>query len=178
MGCQHSTPVPTEADFLVEYPLPASPLCKSLKPTSVGSTFDFELAKKCWKTDVGRLQNNILFAPVRPSPDNNDRQVLVQEDELSKALAVLVMEDPKKPRIQICSFMPSKTNQKSCGEHHGRPIYLWALVEKIRNSNQFGMATTDDIYYRTDLYGPVSAHVPAKFVIKRRGVFCASVEEE
>ena len=181
MGCQHSTPAPTEADYLVEHPRPVALLYKSLTPAPAGCTCDFEVAKKCWsvKTPVG-LQKDLQFAPMEPLPEEDSgRLVLVLQDGLSKPLAVLVMEDPKKLRIQICSFVPSTEHQKSCGEHQGRPIYQWAVAEEIRNSKQFSMVTTaDNVYYRTDLYGPVSAHVPVKLVIKRQGVLCASVEEE
>ena len=89
------------------------------------------------------------------------------------------MEDRKKLHATICAFAPSREGQPSYGEHQGRLIYPWAVVQAIRNSNQFSLKTTaDDVAFRTDLYGSVRTHAPVKLVIKREGVFCASIEEE
>lgn len=181
MGCQHSTPAPTEADYLVDHPRSGALLCKSMEPVPVGITFDFELPTQCWNkdTEIG-LQKAIKFSPEDMSPETGDQQVLMLRDSSTgKPLAVLIMKDPKKHCVQICAFHPSHEEQNRCGVHEGRPVYPWALVENIRNSQQFSMKTTvDDAYYQTDLYGPVSAHKPVKFVIKRNGIYCASVEEE
>jgi len=126
------------------------------------------------------LQKEIKLPPVEVSPESGDRQSLILQDKMtSKPLAVLIMDVPKKLCVQICTFDPCHEAQKSCGRHQDCLTYARAMVENIRNSQQFSMKTTaDEAIYRTDLYGPVSAHAPVKFVIKRDGVFCASVEEE
>jgi len=118
---------------------------------------------------------------MQDSPGNkNGRLGLVLQDGLSKPLAALIMRDPKRLHIQICSFVPSVDGQKSCGEHQGRPIYPWAVAKAILHSNQFEMKTAaeDAVLFRTDQFGSMSSHAPVKLVIKREGVVCASVVEE
>jgi hypothetical protein len=184
MGCTHSTPAPTEQDFLVEQKPPSSILCRTLLPKSRGATYDFQVNQKknCWniETPVNDLQQGMKLAPVDPSSkgaiSTTTQCILFQDTE---PLAVMRVTDFKthKCTAHICSFTPYNAKQTSCGEHRGRSLFEWAVVAKRSESAQFTMTTAPDgICHATDYFGPV-LYGPLKLVLKQKGLVCASLVE-
>jgi hypothetical protein len=183
MGCKHSTPAPTEQDFLVEHKPPSSILCSTLLPKSKGATYDFEVNQKknCWniETPVNDLLQGMKLAPVDPSSKTSTQCVLFQDAELAEPLAVMGVSDfqTHNCKAHIYSFMPCNANQKSCGEHLGQSLFEWAVVANQSESHQYTMTTAaDGICHTTDYFGPV-LYGPPKMVLKREGVVCASLVE-
>jgi len=177
MGCQHSTPAPTESDYGVDHPRPPTLLCKAVKPVPPGSTFNFAIPMKCWSDKAKIAQTDLQLVPMDEVASDNGVGLVLQ-DALSQSLAVMITDDPKKLIIQICSYTKAFEGQKGIVEHQGRMLYPWAVVQPIRNSNQYEMKAQDGTYFRTDLYGPVGSSRPVKVIVKRDGLFCADVQEE
>jgi hypothetical protein len=182
MGIKHSTPAPTEEDFLVEHEPPSSILCKQLPPKTAGATYDFvvkckatgakssfAMKQNCWNLETPVVD---LLEGMKLVPKDSARCLLVQN---TTPLAVLMLVE-KDQQARICSFTPSRPYQPSCGEHDGRSLFQWAVVAKREESHQYTMKTTaDNIEYATDFFGSASSQ--KNLVLKRQGHVCASLQE-
>lgn len=197
MGCHQSKPGQAVVDCMVDHPPPPSLLHDKINPCSVGNTIDLEVSKRCWETPtiVDGLPSGFVqlqLAPFSvPIPKDNSRTIVLYEDsshsdQPRRIVAVLVLPDPNKLRIQIYACIPQTSSQRAAGEHQGIPIYPFAIAQSTQNhgGRQFVLTTiADHVVFSSELYGKVHASASARassrarFVIQRQGVTCAFVQE-
>lgn len=189
MGCSHSTPAPTEEDWaFVHGPPPLAFLCDSLAPKNAPSdTYYFSLQKNSWNKETSiQIHDEQLI--LTPSTDENGVVLLLQrsgdgstnddDDEPIVTIAVLKL-DTDKLMVNVYSFQPAIPHQSpSNQQYQGHPLYKWATITKRKASRQCIMTTTslnDTIHYTTDFYG-TPLFGSRKLVLKRQGLYCASLE--
>lgn len=175
MGCKHSTPAPQEDDWLYVHGPPSRALSRDLAPKrGKGEAREFNVKKNVWNEKASiNLQEGLLKAVPHEDP-NSMIMVLVQEDSDTTNKPVVVLKVGQGKTIQVCSLTQAKRDQSSCGQYKGFPLYKWAVVTKLKESNQFNMITVaDKVTYESEYYGSLLGK--RKLVLMRQGLVCASM---
>jgi len=166
MGCQHSTPAPTEMDLAVAHRPPTQLLCKSLPPTGYGDT---ALSKSDWQ-----LETPVPLGSLKFVPGGGRRSCALYQD--TTPVALMHLKDQKALKAGIFAFAPCHPNQTNTAEHHGAPLYQWATVTMEKGSGKCTMIVeAEDCTYKTEFYGSRWSH--DNCVVLRDGVVCASLKD-
>jgi hypothetical protein len=175
MGSQHSTALPTEADFLVKHkPLPVN-LVENAYPAGECT---FRLPKKAWRhNDINKKQPtnvSVESIGIYLKAESKDRRLVT--DKQGNLCAVLQVKSHKE--IQICSLLPAVKGARAIGVCQGKNLYEYGIVSRsVQNPKSiivklfFEGATTT---FQLEHCG--SHHQRTEcLVVKRNGVVCASL---
>lgn len=176
MGAQFSSPVPTDADFLVEHKPLSSHLLEA--PKLVECTF--RTPQKAWRPQLATTVEGGLGLTLKGSKTH-----CVISDAKGETRAMLRTDGYQ--AIKVCSFTPPEKGAAALetheGEVDGRPLYEYAVVTRKRNdrsklavtlsANSGGSGVTT--FETASCGGSCFSKKRVVHTVKRNGLLCATL---